>query len=173
MQVRRVRLAESSAAGVVDTLRLGRSANRGFESVCGKAQQLRKVDGRRPDRHGAAEVRRRADRAAGDEPDHGRLDQRRRHRGSTRRRQGRPAASSDLYVSGQGADPSAWCLMKNNPQWVGTRPTSRRVRRDRRPLPDRPDQGPKSGRRACTCRTWSSTRPTCSSTTSRRAASPA
>jgi ribose transport system substrate-binding protein len=25
----------------------------------------------------------------------------------------------DLYVSGQGADPSAWCAIKTNPQWVG------------------------------------------------------
>ena len=27
--------------------------------------------------------------------------------------------TNDLYVSGQGADPSAWCLIKGNPQWVG------------------------------------------------------
>lgn len=27
--------------------------------------------------------------------------------------------TGDLYVSGQGADPSAWCEMKNNPQWIG------------------------------------------------------
>ncbi len=26
---------------------------------------------------------------------------------------------NDLYVSGQGADPSAWCEMKNNKQWIG------------------------------------------------------
>ena len=26
---------------------------------------------------------------------------------------------NDLYVSGQGVDPSGWCLMKNNKQWVG------------------------------------------------------
>lgn len=25
----------------------------------------------------------------------------------------------DLYVSGQGTDPSAWCAIKSNPQWVG------------------------------------------------------
>lgn len=25
----------------------------------------------------------------------------------------------DLYVSGQGADPSAWCDIKSNPQWIG------------------------------------------------------
>ncbi len=25
----------------------------------------------------------------------------------------------DLYLSGQGADPSAWCAIKSNPQWVG------------------------------------------------------
>jgi ribose transport system substrate-binding protein len=25
---------------------------------------------------------------------------------------------NDLYVSGQGADPSAWCLIKNNKQWI-------------------------------------------------------
>lgn len=25
---------------------------------------------------------------------------------------------SDIYVSGQGADPSAWCEIKNNPNWV-------------------------------------------------------
>lgn len=29
---------------------------------------------------------------------------------------GRP---DDLYVSGQGADPSAWCTIKSNPHWVG------------------------------------------------------
>lgn len=27
--------------------------------------------------------------------------------------------TNDLYVSGQGADPSAWCSIKSNPQWVG------------------------------------------------------
>ena len=27
--------------------------------------------------------------------------------------------TNDLYVSGQGADPSAWCAIKSNPQWVG------------------------------------------------------
>lgn len=27
--------------------------------------------------------------------------------------------TKDLYVSGQGADPSSWCLIKSNPQWVG------------------------------------------------------
>jgi len=27
--------------------------------------------------------------------------------------------TNDLFVSGQGADPSAWCAIKNNPQWVG------------------------------------------------------
>ncbi len=27
--------------------------------------------------------------------------------------------TNDLYVSGQGADPSSWCIMKSNPQWVG------------------------------------------------------
>jgi ribose transport system substrate-binding protein len=27
--------------------------------------------------------------------------------------------TNDLYVSGQGADPSAWCDIKSNPQWVG------------------------------------------------------
>lgn len=26
--------------------------------------------------------------------------------------------TSDLYVAGTGADPSAWCQIKNNPQWV-------------------------------------------------------
>lgn len=25
----------------------------------------------------------------------------------------------DLYVSGQGADPSSWCEIKSNPQWIG------------------------------------------------------
>ncbi|HZC72116.1 MAG TPA: sugar ABC transporter substrate-binding protein [Jatrophihabitans sp.] len=27
--------------------------------------------------------------------------------------------TNDLYVSGQGADPSSWCDIKSNPQWVG------------------------------------------------------
>jgi ribose transport system substrate-binding protein len=27
--------------------------------------------------------------------------------------------TSDLYVSGQGADPSSWCEIKSDPQWVG------------------------------------------------------
>jgi ribose transport system substrate-binding protein len=27
--------------------------------------------------------------------------------------------TSDLYVSGQGADPSSWCQIKSDPQWVG------------------------------------------------------
>jgi ribose transport system substrate-binding protein len=27
--------------------------------------------------------------------------------------------TNDLYVSGQGADPSSWCDIKSNPQWIG------------------------------------------------------
>jgi ribose transport system substrate-binding protein len=27
--------------------------------------------------------------------------------------------TKDLYVSGQGADPSSWCDIKSNPQWIG------------------------------------------------------
>jgi ribose transport system substrate-binding protein len=107
----------SSAAGVVDDLRLG-GQQKGFESVCGKAHDVRKVDDADridkartkfadvltalPGKHAIMVV------SINDDGIEGAL--------AAAKVAGRV---KDLYVSGTGADPSSWCLMKNNPQWAG------------------------------------------------------
>ncbi len=107
----------SSAAGVVDDLRLG-GQQKGFESVCGKAHNVRKVDDADridkartkfadvltalPGQHRIMVV------AINDDGIEGAL--------AAAKVAGR---TKDLYVSGTGVDPSSWCLMKNNPQWAG------------------------------------------------------
>ena len=107
----------SSAAGVVDTLRLG-GQQKGFESVCGKAHNVRKVDDADridkartkfadvltalPSAHRIMVV------SINDDGIEGAL--------AAAKVAGRV---KDLYVSGTGADPSSFCLMKNNPQWAG------------------------------------------------------
>jgi ribose transport system substrate-binding protein len=107
----------SSAAGVVDDLRLG-GQQKGFESVCGKAHDVRKVDDADridkartkfadvltalPGKHRIMVV------AINDDGIEGAL--------AAAKVAGR---TNDLFVSGTGTDPSSWCLMKNNPQWAG------------------------------------------------------
>jgi ribose transport system substrate-binding protein len=107
---------ESSAAGVVNTQRMG-GYRQGFTSVCGKIHNLKKIDG--ADRIDPARTKF-ADAltslpglkhiivvSINDDGIEGAL--------SAAKTAGR---TSDLYVSGQGADPSAWCLIKTNKQWI-------------------------------------------------------
>ena len=107
---------ESSAAGVVNDQRLG-GYRQGFTSVCGQIHNLKKIDGADridpartkfadaltalPGQHHIIVV------SINDDGIEGAL--------SAAKTAGRV---NDLYVSGQGADPSAWCLIKNNKQWI-------------------------------------------------------
>jgi len=107
---------ESSAAGVVNDLRMG-GYRQGFTSVCGKIHDLKKIDGADridpartkfadaltalPGQHHIIVV------SINDDGIEGAL--------AAAKTAGR---SNDLYVSGQGADPSAWCLIKTNKQWI-------------------------------------------------------
>jgi ribose transport system substrate-binding protein len=107
---------ESSAAGVVNDQRMG-GYRQGFASVCGKIQNLKKIDGADridpartkfadaltalPGQHHIIVV------SINDDGIEGAL--------SAAQTAGRV---NDLYVSGQGADPSAWCQIKNNKQWI-------------------------------------------------------
>jgi ribose transport system substrate-binding protein len=107
---------ESSAAGVVNDQRLG-GYRQGFSSVCGQIHDLKKIDGADridpartkfadaltalPGQHHIIVV------SINDDGIEGAL--------AAAKTAGRV---DDLYVSGQGADPSAWCLIKNNKQWV-------------------------------------------------------
>jgi ribose transport system substrate-binding protein len=107
---------ESSAAGVVNEQRMG-GYRRGFQSVCGEVENLRKVDG--ADRIDPARTKFADTLTAlpgqdriivvsiNDDGIEGAL--------AAARTAGR---TDDLYVSGQGADPSAWCQIKNNRQWI-------------------------------------------------------
>jgi ribose transport system substrate-binding protein len=107
---------ESSAAGVVNDQRMG-GYRQGFTSVCGKIHNLKKIDG--ADRIDPARTKF-ADAltalpgqshiivvSINDDGIEGAL--------AAAKTAGRV---NDLYVSGQGADPSAWCLIKNNKQWI-------------------------------------------------------
>jgi ribose transport system substrate-binding protein len=107
---------ESSAAGVVNDQRMG-GYRQGFSSVCGKIHDLKKIDG--ADRIDPARTKF-ADAltslpgknhiivvSINDDGIEGAL--------AAAKTAGRV---NDLYVSGQGADPSAWCLIKNNKQWI-------------------------------------------------------
>ena len=107
---------ESSAAGVVNEQRMG-GYRQGFTSVCGKIHNLKKIDG--ADRIDPARTRF-ADAlttlpgqhhiivvSINDDGIEGAL--------AAAKTSGRV---NDLYLSGQGADPSAWCLIKNNKQWI-------------------------------------------------------
>src|SRR5580765_31801 len=107
---------ESSAAGVVNDQRMG-GYRQGFQSVCGPIHNLKKIDGADridpartkfadaltslPGQHHIIVV------SINDDGIDGAL--------AAAKTSGR---SNDLYVSGQGADPSAWCLIKNNKQWI-------------------------------------------------------
>jgi ribose transport system substrate-binding protein len=107
---------ESTAAGVVNEQRMG-GYRRGFTGVCGKIHDLRKVDG--ADRIDPARTKFADTLTAlpgrkriivvsiNDDGIEGAL--------AAARTAGR---KNDLYVSGQGADPSAWCEIKNNKQWI-------------------------------------------------------
>jgi ribose transport system substrate-binding protein len=107
---------ESSAAGVVNEQRMG-GYRRGFQSVCGEIENLRKVDG--ADRIDPARTKFADTLTAlpgqdriivvsiNDDGIEGAL--------AAARTAGRV---DDLFVSGQGADPSAWCEIKNNRQWI-------------------------------------------------------
>jgi ribose transport system substrate-binding protein len=107
---------ESSAAGVVNDQRMG-GYRQGFTSVCGTIHNLKKIDGADridpartkfadaltalPSQHHIIVV------SINDDGIEGAL--------AAAKTSGRV---NDLYVSGQGADPSAWCLIKNNKQWI-------------------------------------------------------
>ncbi len=107
---------ESSAAGVVNDQRMG-GYRQGFTSICGAIHNLKKIDG--ADRIDPARTKF-ADAltalpgqshiivvSINDDGIEGAL--------AAAKTAGRV---DDLYVSGQGADPSAWCLIKNNKQWI-------------------------------------------------------
>jgi len=107
---------ESSAAGVVNDQRMG-GYRQGFTSICGPIHNLKKIDG--ADRIDPARTKF-ADAltalpgqshiivvSINDDGIEGAL--------AAAKTAGRV---DDLYVSGQGADPSAWCLIKNNKQWI-------------------------------------------------------
>jgi ribose transport system substrate-binding protein len=107
---------ESSAAGVVNDQRMG-GYRQGFTSVCGKIHNLRKIDG--ADRIDPARTKF-ADALTALPGQHHIIVVSINDDGI----EGALAAAKtggrvdDLYVSGQGADPSAWCLIKNNKQWI-------------------------------------------------------
>jgi ribose transport system substrate-binding protein len=107
---------EQTAAGVVNDQRMG-GYRQGFTSVCGKIHNLKKIDG--ADRIDPARTKF-ADAltslpgqkhiivvSINDDGIEGAL--------AAAKTAGRV---NDLYVSGQGADPSAWCLIKSNKQWI-------------------------------------------------------
>jgi ribose transport system substrate-binding protein len=107
---------ESTAAGVVNDQRVG-GAIRGFESVCGKVKNRKRLDG--ADRIDPARqkfsdalqtlpgMKRIIVLGLNDDGIEGAL--------AAARTAGRV---NDLYVAGQGADPSAWCEIKTNKQWI-------------------------------------------------------
>jgi ribose transport system substrate-binding protein len=107
---------EQPGAGDVNTARMG-GYRTGFESVCGAVKNLRtenafRIDQARttfadvlttlPGAHRIVVV------AINDDAIEGAL--------AAAKTAGRV---DDLYVSGQGADPSAWCEIASNEQWVG------------------------------------------------------
>lgn len=107
---------EEPDAGQVNTERMG-GYRKGFESVCGPVQHLKKENAFRIDQArttftdvlttlpGAHHI---VVASINDDAVEGAL--------AAAKTAGR---TKDLYVSGQGADPSSWCDIKSNPQWVG------------------------------------------------------
>lgn len=107
---------EEPDAGQVNTDRMG-GYREGFSSVCGKIKNLKKENAFRIDQArttftdvlttlpGAHHI---VVAGINDDAIEGAL--------AAAKTAGRV---KDLYVSGQGADPSSWCLIKSNPQWVG------------------------------------------------------
>jgi ribose transport system substrate-binding protein len=108
---------QQPAAGVVNTQRSG-GALSAFEKVCGKAKNLKVVDGggtieggqkkfadvltSLPGKHKIIILSLNDDMALGAL--------------AAAKSQGR---TKDLYLAGQGADPTSHCQILNNPQWVG------------------------------------------------------
>lgn len=107
---------EEPDAGEVNTARMG-GYRKGFESVCGPVKNLKTENAFRIDqaRTTFADVlttlpgaHRIVVAAINDDAIEGAL--------AAAKTAGR---AKDLFVSGQGADPSSWCDIKSNPQWVG------------------------------------------------------
>lgn len=108
---------EEPAAGAVNSARMVAGYQAGFASVCGKIKNLKTENAFRIDQAqttftnvlttlpGAHTI---VVAAINDDAIEGAL--------AAAKTAGR---TKDLYVSGQGADPSAWCQIKTNPQWVG------------------------------------------------------
>jgi ribose transport system substrate-binding protein len=107
---------EEPGAGAVNTARMGGYRD-GFTSVCGPIKNLKTENAFRIDQArttftdvlttlpGAHRI---VVAAINDDAVEGAL--------AAAKTAGR---TNDLYVSGQGADPSSWCEIKSNPQWVG------------------------------------------------------
>jgi ribose transport system substrate-binding protein len=108
---------EEPAAGAVNTARMVTGYQAGFSSVCGPIKNLKTENAFRidvaqttftdvlttlPGKHAIVVA------AINDDAIEGAL--------AAAKTAGR---TNDLYVSGQGADPSAWCAIKSDPQWVG------------------------------------------------------
>ena len=108
---------EEPAAGAVNTARMVTGYQAGFTSVCGKINNLKTENAFRidvaqttftdvlttlPGKHVIVVA------AINDDAIEGAL--------AAAKTAGR---TNDLYVSGQGADPSSWCDIKQDPQWVG------------------------------------------------------
>lgn len=108
---------QQPAAGVVNTDRSGGMLD-AFEAICGKAKNLKIVDGggtieggqkkfadvltSLPGKHRIIVM------SLNDDMSLGSL--------AAAKAQGR---TKDLYIAGQGADPTAYCQIENNPQWIG------------------------------------------------------
>jgi ribose transport system substrate-binding protein len=108
---------ESPAAGIVNDQRIG-GALKGFEAVCGPVKNRRKVDGKGTIEGGQEKFRDVLTALPGakkiivmslnDDMALGAL--------AAAKSQGR---AEDLFLSGQGADPTSHCEIKDNPQWIG------------------------------------------------------
>lgn len=108
---------EEPDAGAVNTARMVTGYQAGFKSVCGPIKNLKTENAFRIDQAqttfanvlttlpGAHRI---VVAAINDDAVEGAL--------AAAKTAGR---TGDLYVSGQGADPSSWCDIKNNSQWVG------------------------------------------------------
>ena len=131
---------ESSAAGAVNGQRMG-GYRQGFTAICGKIHDLKTLDGADridparakvadaltalPDQKHIIVV------SINDDGIEGAL--------AAAKTAGRV---NDLFVSGQGADPSAWCLIKNNKQWIAdTAYSPGEVRDDRYPVSHQAGEG--------------------------------
>jgi ribose transport system substrate-binding protein len=108
---------QQPAAGIVNTDRSGGMLD-AFEKICGKSKNLKVVDGggtieggqkkfadvltSLPGKHRIIVM------SLNDDMSLGSL--------AAAKAQGR---TKDLYIAGQGADPTAYCQIKTNPQWIG------------------------------------------------------